>query len=280
MEETRVNAHLSASSARSADLPNQGGKRLMKMDIKLILGIVMICLLGTTLCFAARGLFLWFMSGQRDYGLGDPPAGEDEKGSYQFDPKTILKMPDPLEALQPSLDWPARVKIVDKVAWSEEDYYRIALAAVPPSWHGDLNLEFVDYELSCGDLAGTPQQMHYTFFNSAKNSEGRLVFSELGISVYPTEGQIWWRIQRFFRHPSRSLPLKTDLAHLKVMGADALHVAEVNGGSQYRQEAKGECRIEFTLGDGAWGVSYGGALGTLRITINAETGKANLVQRR
>jgi hypothetical protein len=168
----------------------------MKMEIKLLLGIVTICLLGVTLCLAGRGLFLWFMSGQRDYGLGDPPAGEDEKGSYRFDPKTILETADPLKALQPGPDWSARVKIVDKVAWSENDYYRIALAAVPPIWHSDLDLESVQYDLSCADMASTPQQMHYTFFSSNKNSEGRLVFSELGISVYPTEGQIWWRIQR------------------------------------------------------------------------------------
>jgi hypothetical protein len=252
----------------------------MKWEIKLTIGIVTICLLGTTLCFAALGLFLWFMSGQRDYGLGDPPAGEDEKGSYRFDPQTILETTDPLKALQPSPDWPARVKIVDKVAWSENDYYRTALAAIPPSWHGDLNLEFVDYDLSCSDLTGTPQQMHYTFFNSDKNSEGRLVFSELGISVYPTEGQIWWHIQRFFRHPDRSLPPKTDLAHLKVTGADALRIAEANGGSQYRQEAKDDCKVGFTLGYGSWDVSFGGAPGTLRITINAETEKARVIRRR
>jgi len=252
----------------------------MKAEIKLILSIVAICLLGITFCLAARGLFMWFMSGQRDYGLGDPPAGQDEKGSYRFDPRTILEMTDPLKALQPSPDWPTREEIVDKVAWSENDYYRIALAAVPPNWYGDLNLELVQYDLSCRDLANTPQNMHYTFFNSEKNAEGKLVFSELSISVYPTEGQIWWHLQRFFRHPDRTLPLKTDLAHLKITSKDALRIAETNGGSQYRQEAQDDCEIGFTLGNGSWDVSYGGVPGTLRITINTETGKANLVRRR
>jgi hypothetical protein len=253
----------------------------MKIEIKLaLIGIGVICVLAVIVCSAAATSTLWFLGGQRDYGRGDPPAGQDEKGSYRFDPQTILQAAEPAKSLQPSPDWPARVRIVDRVTWSENDYYRIALASVPPSWHGDLNVEFVNFDLSCRDLNDAPQTMHYTFFNSERNPEGKLVFSELDVSVYATEGQIWWLLKRFFRHPDRGLPPKIDLAHLKVTRADALRIAEANGGNQYRQEAQDDCDIGFTLGYGSWDIAYGGAPGTYRIRVNTETGKTEIIRRR
>lgn len=253
----------------------------MKAGKLALLGIGLVSLLAVIIiCTASQSLAVWFLGSVRDYGRGDPPAAENEKGSYQFDPETILQAADPAETLHPSPDWPTRVKTVDKVAWSENDYYRIALAAIPPVWHGDLNLEFVNFDLPCLNLSGTPQTMSYTFFNSEKDSGGKLVFSELGISIYPTEGQIWWLLSRFYRHPDRSLPPKTDLAHLRITSKDALRIAEINGGSQFRQEAQDDCDIGFALGYGTWDIDYGGAPGTFRIRIDAETGKAEIIRRR
>ncbi len=185
---------------------------------------------------------------------------------YAIDPNTLVndlaqgskdvfiaQDESPYEA-SPTLDEP--------VQWSPADYFQIAQTLHTLVWGESLDewkLSAIGYGMDCEYLTNGPQDAFFTYFKLEQfdGYASRLVSI---LTIEPRRNTVAALKEVYYPHQANQQVI--DLAQLKISAADALQIAERNGGYETRMAVENMCGIYIILNTGSfddmsgWKIEY------------------------
>lgn len=202
-----------------------------------------------------------------------------DTGSYEINPQTILSSLDhgQIDVFAPELATPQSPVSNEPVAWSQEDYQKIAEALHQFVWKESLDgwsLYRMEFYAICLD---SPSGFEYADFIYYKDifSNGKLLYTAHEIFITPQYHNVSWGGNTNFPRPIFGWK-SINLSNLKITAENALSIAEEKGGKSARLSVRNECSISLLLsGDTGWDVLYGGngGLSNFHIRLDPYTGK-------
>lgn len=174
---------------------------------------------------------------------------------YSFNSQTILDTIDVGQGLQLEA-WkipPTPPPSPASVNWSQDDFYRVALALVPPDLASRTYLYGAQFWIDCQHVEQGITRMSFDMSTHLDRQHSQ-IRSDLGIIVNAREG--WASVSRDDKSPGVFSYKPSDFPRMKVSAAQALRLAEDLAGSAYRQKVGNQCDI-FGLEAGEyWWLMY------------------------
>lgn len=174
---------------------------------------------------------------------------------YSFDLKTILDTVSKGQGLQLET-WtiqPAPGPVSVPVNWSQDDFYRVAAALIPPDLAGRTYLHLASFGVDCKDVNSGIAGMYF-HLSTRMDGQQSQTRSELSIVVQASEG--WANISRTDKSPGVKIYGTLDLSKIKIAATQALRLAEDLAGRSYRQRVGDRCSIYGTTGGDYWHLMY------------------------
>lgn len=171
---------------------------------------------------------------------------------YSFDPQTILSTVHEQRGLKME-SWvvnPTPHPSAAPVHWSQDDFYRVATALVPPDLAGRAYLVIMGLDVSCQDADQGVTRMDFHLSTRLD----RQVRSDLIIIVNARDG--WASVTRQDKSPGVLSSRALDPASMKVTATKALQIAENLAGRAYRQKVGNQCFVSGSGNGGSWLVMY------------------------
>ena len=219
----------------------------------------------------------------RDEGKEQQTNTRDE--TYSIDSSTLLESLKEgrkdafilLTATPPAYPSPS----TEPVCWTQKDFITINQALYSIGWQDNLSdwkLKDFSFGLKCSEIDYGPQGAGFNFFKTEQNNDKvvRVLrhlfiaandnFAILNETEYYPEIEKWTAI---------------NMASISIPVEDALQIAEINGGMQFRKNVDNNCFINAEVNTGSdsavWIISYSGLTNQrnelFRLTINAKTGE-------
>jgi len=221
------------------------------------------------ICVVCVGLYaVGYLVHEESKAVGDVV----DKGYYSFDPMTLLSVIDDGQGLHVEATEPPGELVPTTVSWTEHDFHRVAVAIATPRQIEGLNLTEVAFHLPCDYVDHGPETMRFTFSDTARGSAEK-PHREVKTRIEMSTGRAYWWVWEHY--PAYSIPSSIEWLELPVGAADALEVAERQGGATYRNTVNDACKIHGYLVWGKWSVRYTALEETtcFEARIDAETGK-------
>lgn len=172
------------------------------------------------------------------------------------------------------------------VEWKQDDFIYVAKAFHQFVWNESISewkLEKMSFTLRCDEIELGAQGARFAFFKEEKdNGVGAIVFRDLYIT--PDENLV--KLLETKYQPIYEKRMAIDFMKVDITVEKALMIAEINGGTEFRQEINDNCAINVQLNAGGkldgWFTTYSeitsGPGKQFWATINTETGKYKKVR--
>ncbi len=183
---------------------------------------------------------------------------------YAIDPNTLIndlaQGGKDVFVAQDESPYEASPTFGEPVQWSPADYFQIAQALHTLVWGESLdewNLRVISYNMDCGYLTNGPQDAVFAYcrLEQLGGDETRWVSK---LSIEPRRNTVAALKEEYYPHQANQQAL--DLSQLKISAADALEIAERNGGYETRMAVENMCGIYIILNTDSlnddWKVRY------------------------
>ena len=172
------------------------------------------------------------------------------------------------------------------VRWSQTDFFRVAQAFHESVWQEPMKswkLNDIFFRLRCEYAPLGPQFVSFKMFKTARIREANSRL-ERNIDIRPQQNQASWTGIEYY--PERSRWPSLDLAQIKILAEQALHIAESHGGQEARLTIENKCDIFGSLvaglRDNDWRVSYSGEpdVRLFEMNIDEQTGEYKITHQK
>lgn len=174
-----------------------------------------------------------------------------QQGFYAIQPETILGVLTHNEdkVFTPITEQDVNYSVTNpSVNWAQSDYFQIVDAfyrLVLYDTLDDWELSSMSFVLGCADVDFGLQDGRFSFFKIVKNEHNEEVLVSRSIDVDPRYKIVLLWEREFYPYViTRS---SIDLADIKFNSAEALQIAEDNGGQNLRLSLNNECSIGLSL---------------------------------
>lgn len=161
--------------------------------------------------------------------------------------------------------------------WQPADYLKVVNALHQHVWHESLT-DWKVYEIllntSCEGSNKGFATGRFTFFKTVW-LRGSLYYTGRSMTLLPQYDTVSWGGETNFPRPILGWK-EYDLSGFKILGEDAIRIAEKNGGEEIRLRYDNRCELQLSLGDMGWKVSYIKQLPAFTINIDPYTGEFSI----
>lgn len=224
-------------------------------------------------------LFLSLLLACQRFSLTNEQVILQEEAYYEIDTDTILadieRGTAGVFSTQISTPSPPLSQSLSIVQWTQEDYLDIVGALYKSVWKQsieDWGIRHILFSMKCEDVRQGPQFGHFILYkiDQFQGQETRL---ERQIYIDPSNNSVSWVEVGYSPSLLKMSPIP--LSEYRISVAEALQIAEDNGGLDIRTETSNRCAIdgELTTVSDKWRISYGQTLDLFTIKIDAHTGE-------
>jgi hypothetical protein len=168
--------------------------------------------------------------------------------------------------------------------WSYDDYFKAINNVKEQTWGSDAlsewELLWMTFGVDCQEQLDGFSDTNFYYYQLLE-SGGESVYAGRQLLIRPAYGDIISGSGTTYPYPTFGWS-NIDLKKIKFTANDALNIAEMNGGRQFRTSIKDECRVSvaYTAGDkNGWIISYNSRKGSLRFDVQVDpyTGKYEIL---
>ncbi len=217
----------------------------------------------------------------REVGLSQPES------RFGFDPATVLQS---ISNRQTNVFYETQSITASKpisvmLSWNETDFEKVVQAFVSFAGKKPIDGQLVEarFQAPCQYADIGPQLMMFSFFQKAKQPQGDSRFLRRHVFVDIQTGQLTWGEAELIEVMYEEQPL--DRSPSYIPAESALHIAEVNGGADFRRQLSNKCTVAGYLksgvADSEWQVGYVPdrlPSATFEVQVNEKTGEGKIIK--
>ncbi len=248
--------------------------------------VVVRLLIAVAVCLLFICAIAWVAGGIEQAAHGEPVAFSNDGEVYGIDANTILQKissgeTDIFELLPNEVDYATPIPNLPPVRFTSTDYLQIKDAFNRFLSDEEIeNWEYseISYGLDCEDISYGPQEAFLSIVKYIVHNADE-VRVKRSIVIEPYRERISWFEEGrevLFSYPT------FDYANIKISAEEALEIAEINGGKEFRPAQDEQCTIAISISashfDNGWEVRYIGTGMSYEVHVNKDTGEYEIIE--